>query len=93
MLSTKCSSPLSLNMKDSLAREIYAQKIADEIKERYESEKEEFLKKNKQVRENTVFAISGKWGEGKTALLDLLEPALRKYGFKIARFNPWKYAS
>lgn len=81
-------------MKDNLDRKIYAQKIADEISEHYDDEKREVLegKKKEKERENIVFAISGKWGEGKTGLLRLLEDPLVKKGFKIISFNPWKYS-
>lgn len=79
-------------MKDNLNRTTYAEKIANEIADHYNSEKETFLKGKKKERENIIFAISGKWGEGKTFLLDLLEDPLTKKGFKIIKFNPWKYS-
>jgi hypothetical protein len=81
-------------MKDSLSRKIYAQKIVDEISERYDSEENAVVageKKDKE-KENIIFAISGKWGEGKTTLLDLLEIPLKDKGFSIIKFNPWKYS-
>lgn len=70
---------------DTLKRKIYADKIAEEI-ESYYSQKEDGYD------ENIVFAISGKWGEGKTELLNLLEPKLIEGGFTVIRFNPWKYS-
>lgn len=73
-------------MKDNLSRTIYAKKIADEISDHYEAQKVG------KESENMVFAISGKWGEGKTKLLDLLEPELCEKGFTIIRFNPWQYS-
>lgn len=81
-------------MKDNLDRKIYAQKIADEISEHYDDEKKNVLdgRKKEKERENIIFAISGKWGEGKTGLLRLLEDPLVKKGFKIISFNPWKYS-
>jgi hypothetical protein len=79
-------------MKDNFNRTIYAEKIANEITDHYESEKKAFLKGEKKERENIVFAISGKWGEGKTSLLGLLVVPLSKKGFKVIRFNPWKYS-
>lgn len=79
-------------MKDNLARTTYAEKIATEIAEHYDSEKKGFLDGVKKERENIIFAISGKWGEGKTFLLNLLEDPLTKKGFKIIKFNPWKYS-
>lgn len=71
---------------DTLKRKIYANKIAEEIESHYSSEKDSGHK------DNIVFAISGKWGEGKTALLDLLEPKLIEKGFEVIRFNPWQYS-
>src|SRR3989344_2761188 len=79
-------------MKDNLARKIYAQKIADEISEHYDSELKDFNNGVKKDRENIVFAISAKWGEGKTTLLGLLEKPLCSKGFRIITFNPWKYS-
>lgn len=79
-------------MKDNLARKIYAQKIADEISEHYDSELKDFNSGAKKDRENIVFAISAKWGEGKTTLLGLLEKPLCNKGFRIITFNPWKYS-
>ena len=81
-------------MKDSLARKTYAEKIAEEISNHYDAELERYNTSNgEEERENIVFAISGKWGEGKTGLLKLLVRPLKKYGFtKIIWFNPWKYS-
>lgn len=79
-------------MKDNLARIIYAEKIAAEIADHYDSEKSAFLSGRKKERENIVFAISGKWGEGKTSLLGFLEGPLTKKGFNVIKFNPWKYS-
>ena len=73
-------------MKDNLSRTIYAEKIADEISDHYQAQKDG------KESENMVFAISGKWGEGKTKLLDLLEPKLMEKGFTVIRFNPWQYS-
>ena len=73
-------------MKENFARTIYAEKIADEIVDHYRAQKEGA------EGENMVFAISGKWGEGKTTLLDLLEPKLKDKGFTVIRFNPWQYS-
>jgi len=73
-------------MNDTLKRKIYAGKIAEEIEGHYNSKKESGH------QDNIVFAISGKWGEGKTELLNLLEPKLIEKGFTIIRFNPWQYS-
>lgn len=78
--------------KDNLGRKIYATKIAEEIAEHYDLEKSAFLAGTKKERENIIFAISGKWGEGKTDLLNRLEPILKKKGFKVVWFNPWQYS-
>lgn len=71
---------------DTLKRKIYADKIAEEIDAHYRANKESGRE------DNIVFAISGKWGEGKTELLNLLEPKLKEKGFTIIRFNPWQYS-
>jgi len=77
---------------DNLGRKIYAEKIAEEIVEHYDLEKSKLLAGKKKERENIVFAVSGKWGEGKTDLLNRLEPILEKKGFKVIWFNPWQYS-
>ncbi|OGG43985.1 hypothetical protein A2841_01340 [Candidatus Kaiserbacteria bacterium RIFCSPHIGHO2_01_FULL_48_10] len=79
-------------MRDNLARITYAEKIATEIADHYDSEKSAFLSGEKKERENIVFAISGKWGEGKTSLLNFLETPLTQRGFTVIKFNPWKYS-
>lgn len=79
-------------MKDNLARKIYAEKIATEISDKYDVERDLVKKGEKEAQENIVFAISGKWGEGKTGLLQLLVDPLRKKGFRVIWFNPWKYS-
>ena len=71
---------------DTLKRKIYADKIAEELASHYCSKQESGH------GDNIVFAISGKWGEGKTELLNLLEPKLVERGFTVIRFNPWKYS-
>ncbi len=81
-----------LIIKDNLARKTYAEKIATEIADHYDSEEKAVKDKQKEKKENIIFAISAKWGEGKTSLLDLLETPLRQKGFKIIKFNPWKYS-
>ncbi len=79
-------------MLDELGRTPYAVKIASEIEEKYKNELEAYEQNNKHERENIIFAISGKWGEGKSGLLDLIEEELQKRKFQIIRFNPWKYS-
>ncbi|MCJ7545793.1 MAG: P-loop NTPase fold protein [Deltaproteobacteria bacterium] len=79
-------------IKDNLARKTYAEKIATEIAEHYASEEKAVKDKQKEEKENIIFAISAKWGEGKTTLLDLLETPLTEKKFKVIKFNPWKYS-
>ena len=74
-------------MEDKLGRKPYATKIANEIIDHY---KEQASKGDE--RENIIFAISGKWGEGKTALLGFIKIPLRANGFEIVDFNAWKYS-
>lgn len=78
-----------MQRKDLLDRGVYAVRIADEIDQKYRDE----LASNKkpEERENLVFAISGKWGEGKSDLLDRLQPLLEDKKFEVVRFNPWQY--
>lgn len=64
-------------MRNSLARTIYAEKIATEIAEHYDSEKKGFLGDVKKERKNIIFAISEKWGKGKTFLMKLLSNAAK----------------
>lgn len=78
-------------MKDTLSRKTYADVIANEIKERYEAEKVTAENTGKE-RENLIFAISGKWREGKSTLLELLEIPLKEKGFNVILFNAWKYS-
>lgn len=73
---------------DKLGRKPYAKKIAQEINTTYENQQKEDPKE----RENLIFAISGKWGEGKTILLHLLKKELEDKKFKVIEFNPWKYS-
>lgn len=40
-----------------------------------------------------VVGLNAKWGEGKTSVVNLLCPELRKSGFEIVRFNPWEWSS
>ena len=41
--------------------------------------------------ENFNLAISAQWGEGKSTILEQLEPKLIAQGYKVLKFNPWKY--
>lgn len=37
------------------------------------------------------FGISARWGEGKSSILEQLEPKLVKLNYKLLKFHPWKY--
>jgi|GEM_PF-7050243 hypothetical protein len=60
--------------------ETYAQDIADELLENFGKD-----------RDGYIFAISAKWGAGKTKLLQLIEPILKSNGYEVATFNAWQY--
>lgn len=81
---------------DSIGRRIYAEKIVEELLAHFDSEekKENDYKKsgNKYKKEGMIFAVSGKWGSGKTQLLRLMETKLVKDGIDIVWFSPWKYS-
>ena len=48
---------------------------------------------NKDPKESFIFGISGKWGEGKTRFLELLEIKLYDNGYLVVWINPWKFSS
>lgn len=62
--------------KDLFGRESYV----DVILETIESSDEGFN-----------FGISARWGEGKSTILELLEPRLVNAHYKVIKFSPWKY--
>src|SRR3989344_4448824 len=35
--------------------------------------------------------ISARWGEGKSSILEQLQPKLEKLNYKVLKFKPWKY--
>lgn len=72
---------------DLLNRRVYAQKIADVVEKRYDEGVQEH-----RDEKNIIFAISGKWGSGKTRILELLKPLLVDKGFKVVWFNTWNYS-
>lgn len=41
--------------------------------------------------DNFNLAISAQWGEGKSTILELLEPKLIEKDYIVLKFNPWKY--
>lgn len=67
---------------DLLNRKPYAFNAAEDIIENH----------NKNKRESYIFAISGKWGTGKTTILEFLANKLEDNGFKVILFSPWNYA-
>jgi len=71
--------PLKDRVEDLLNRQVYARKIADVIEKRHKEG-------------NVIFAVSGKWGSGKTRILQLLEPLLREKEFKVVWFDTWSYS-
>lgn len=62
----------------------YAENIAQEVISNFNKDRND-------SDEGFVFAISAKWGAGKTFLLDLIKPHLREAGFKYVTFNAWQY--
>lgn len=60
--------------------EVYAQDIADEMTKNFGKGGEGY-----------IFAISAKWGAGKTKLLTLVEPILTEQGFEVITFSAWQY--
>jgi len=76
------SSKENSGFKELLDREEYANTISRTIIERIDNAHEGF-----------VFGISGRWGEGKSTLLDLIAHKLQKNSdIMVIRFNAWKYS-
>ncbi len=69
----------SNDLEDTLDRKVHARKIADVIQKRHDDG-------------NVTFAISGKWGSGKTRILELLEPLLTEQEFRVVWFKAWQYS-
>lgn len=78
-------------MKDSFGREVFAKKIVEEIVSKYKDELKRKKNDPEHERENIIFAISGKWGEGKTFLLKRIRSIAIEKGFTPIWFDPWKY--
>lgn len=79
-LSTGIKSQKTAGTKDMLNRELASKNIVEEINAnagKYD--------------EGYIFAISGRWGEGKTDLLHRIEPKLVQKGYRVIWFNPWQY--
>jgi hypothetical protein len=70
--------PIREEKEDTFGRSVYAKVIADTIA-------------NAGGAFN--FGISGEWGSGKSSVLNLVEPLLKKKDFLVVRFNPWKIST
>lgn len=71
--------PITKREEDRLQRYGFAQRIASTIIQRGSSE-------------GIVISLNGRWGEGKTSVLNLIESELNKEDdFIIIKFNPWRY--
>jgi len=78
-----------LETEDILTRKPHAQNIVAEILYFFSKENE----KNRKAHEDSyVFAISGKWGEGKSDLLEKIEPLLIAKSVPVIWYKPWQYA-
>ena len=51
------------------------------------------LIKNRKEHDSLVVGIYGKWGEGKTSVLDLIKSGLKDDKIQIIDFNPWMFNS
>ncbi len=80
LIFTLYKKPKQVNFNDGLNREVYAKRIS------------EVIIKGHNGTENTVFAISGKWGAGKTQVLNFIEKYLKKERFTVVWFNAWQYS-
>lgn len=61
--------------------EIYAQNIADDVDDNFGKDDEGY-----------IFAISAKWGAGKTKLLRLISPLLEEKGYEVVTYCAWQYS-
>lgn len=71
---------------DILDRELHAQNITNEILKNLKQTNFQFAR-----QDSYIFAISGKWGEGKTDLLERIEPKLLNEHIPVVWFRPWQY--
>ena len=79
--SYSADSPLTDPEKDEFGRFLFAQRIAQTIINRKDSD-------------NLVIALYGKWGEGKTTVLNFIEGELnKKPDIVTIKFNPWRFPS
>lgn len=75
------SAKTSQETSDLKSFDIYAQDISSEIMENFGKENDGY-----------IFAISAKWGAGKTKLLNLMRPHLTENGYTVVTYNAWQYA-
>src|SRR3989344_290166 len=66
--------------RDLLDREPHAANISKKLCENFSN-----------IEDSYVFAISGRWGEGKTDLLNRIEPRLLSKQIAVVWFRPWQY--
>lgn len=71
-------SPISSSEHDLFDRYPFAKRIAQVIQKRRESS-------------SLVIAIFGKWGEGKTSVLNLIDAEVQSNEIFSIRYNPWRY--
>jgi hypothetical protein len=73
--------PISAPSEDRFGRSAFAERIA-------------FTLAGHRDRSSLVVGIYGKWGEGKTSVLHLMQQALAdRRGVVVASFNPWRFKS
>ena len=65
---------------DLFDRDVFAENIVNQL-----------IANHRKSDDGYVFAVSGKWGEGKTRLLVLVEEKLLQNNFQVVWFNPWQY--
>jgi predicted KAP-like P-loop ATPase len=72
--------PIESPDQDTIGRARFAQQIRQEIETAPRDE-------------GLVLAVTGKWGSGKTSVINLaLHPIEGQQGFRVVRFNPWLFS-
>ena len=80
-LSYSTDTPLSDSKDDAFGRQAFAERIVETLINRVD-------------RSNIVVAIYGKWGEGKTTLINFISNTLnKKTDFVLINFNPWRFST
>ncbi len=77
---SKITDGLSDKTQDYLGRKSYVEEIVQNFVRAHES------------GEEIVFALSAKWGSGKTWMLNIAEPMFREKGFSVVWFNAWEFS-